>query len=49
MYAEKCARKVENTAWEGDCLRRCHGKCREVRMEYATQGVCQGLPSHMSV
>ena len=49
LGVEMCAGKVENTAWKRDCLRRCHGKCREVRMEYATQSVCQGLPSHMSV
>ena len=44
-----CAGKVENTAWEGDCLRRCQKKCREVRREDNFQGVSQGLVVQMSV
>ena len=44
-----CAGKVENTAWEGDCLRRCQKKCREVRREDNFQGVSQGLAARMSV
>ena len=43
-----CAEKVENTAWKGDCLRRCQKKCREVRMEGASQSVEKGLLAHMS-
>ena len=44
-----CAGKVGNTAWDGDCLRRCQKKCREVRREDNFQGVSQGLSARMSV
>ena len=43
-----CAGKVENTAWKGDCLRRCRGKCGEVRRRDAIQSVYRWLPAHMS-
>ena len=48
LGVEMCAGKVENTAWKRDCLRRCQKKCREVRMEGASQSVEKGLLAHMS-
>ena len=46
---EMCDERVEYMAWNGDCLRTCQEKGRDVRRQKATQSVCQGLPAQMSV
>ncbi len=48
LGVEMCAEKVGNTAWAGDCLRRCRGKCGEVRRRDAIQSVYRWMPAHMS-